>query len=176
MAEVAAITMDTSQAALFAKHLQTAPQIVQEEITPALHEALQLLEREIKDLTPVGVMGGGGLRGSITSELRGTAIDDLQGKVYSPMKHALPVEMGTKPHPVSREGQAAIRDWVEKILNVSPEESKSVAFLVVRKISKEGTEGAHMFEEGLSKNTRQILNMLYAAQDRIVARLQAGAR
>lgn len=172
MTEVAAITMDTSRAALFAKHLQTAPQIVQEEVYPALHQALQLLEREIKDLTPVGVYGAAGLHGSVTSELRGSPVDGLLGKVFSLMKHALPVEMGTKPHfpPVE-----AIRDWVEKKLDVPVEESASVAFLVARKISKKGTEGAHMFEEGLSKNTRQILNMIYAAQDRIVARLQAGA-
>lgn len=172
MAQVASMQLDTSQAQQYAKYLQQAPVIAEEEMRISLEESLLFLEREVKERTPVGVGGGGGLRGSITYLMQGSPVSgDLQGKVFSPLRHALPVEMGTKPHfpPVE-----PIRDWVEKKLGVSPDESASVAFLVARKISRDGTEGAHMFENALTDNGQQLLDMLYSGIDRLFLRLNRG--
>jgi len=95
----------------------------------------------------------------------------LAGKVFTPMAHGLPVELGTRPHwpPIE-----PIADWVVAKLGVPRAEAGSVAFLVARKISRKGTEGAHMFEKNFSEQTGQITNMLLAALDRITTRLESG--
>jgi len=166
-----AIQLDTSQAESYAKFLQTAPEIARKEMKIGLTEALLLLEREVKDGTPTGVGGGGGLRGSITHNLRGSTATNLRGKVFSPLAHAMPVEFGTKPHwaPID-----PIQDWVEHKLGVSPDESRAVAFMVARKIARDGTEGAHMFENALSDNAQQIMAMLSGGIDRLFEQLGAG--
>lgn len=173
-AEMTSITLDTRKARQYAAFLQTAPAIARQEMKTSMTEALLLLEREIKDDTPVGVGGGGGLRGSITHDLRGVTLDDLQGRVFSPLKYALPVEHGTKPHWVGREGMKSLQDWVERKLGVSPDESESVAYLVARKIARKGTKGAHMFENNLSEHARQVVGILGAAVERIIAQLSKG--
>jgi len=171
MAEVASISLDTSLAREYAQYLQIAPKIAEEEITIGLQESLLLLEREVKEGTPVGVGGGSGLRGSIAHELRGTKSPDLNGRVFSPLAHAQPVELGTKPHfPPIR----PLQDWVEAKLGVPASESKSVAFLIARKISKKGTKGVHMFENAFTENTQQIVTRLDAAINKMLQRLKAG--
>lgn len=171
MAEVARTELDTSAMREYAKYLKQAPRITQEEIERSMLEALLLLEREIKDATPVGAHGL--LRGSYTHALRGAARGEVVGEVGSPLNYALPVELGTKPHfpPV-----AALRDWVEKKLGVDPARSASVAFLVARKIAKRGTKGAKMATNTFANNAQQVLQILEAAVPRIAARLQAGER
>jgi hypothetical protein len=168
MAQITAIDIDTRDMARLASLMRRAPKVAREETTRSMIEILALLEREIKDRTPVGVGGAAGLRGSITSELRGRRVSDLQGRVFSPMRHAAPVELGTKPHfpPLQ-----PLEDWVHAKFGVNGAQAKRIAFLVARKISVKGTEGTHMFEEGFSDNERQVLNILFAAVDRIIARL-----
>jgi hypothetical protein len=171
--ETGAITLDTSLAQQYARYLRTAPAISREEMSIGVEEALLLLEREIKDNTPVGVHGAGGLRGSITHELRGQAIAEglgVAGKVFSPLNYALPAELGSKPHfpPI-----APLRDWVEAKLGVDKSRSQSVAFLVARKIARKGTKGAFMFTNALSNNAQQVIGILNAAMQRIIARLRS---
>lgn len=173
--EVASIKFDSQQAEKYAAYLKLAPEIAQQEMRVSLTEALLFLEREVKDGTPVGVGGSAGLRGSISHSISESSAGNIHGKVFSPLRHAIPVEMGTDPHPVSMEGREAIRDWVEKKLGVSENESKQVAFLVARKIAKKGTEGAHMFENALSDNSSQVMGMLYAGIDRLFIRLNKDA-
>lgn len=174
MSEVAAVEWDDRAAKQYVRFLDQAPDITREEMTASVQEILLLLEREIKDDTPVGVGGAAGLRGSITHQIMGTALSGgvgVAGKVFTPMAHGLPVELGTKPHwpPIE-----PIADWVRAKLGVPRAEAGSVAFLVARKISRKGTEGAHMFENNLNEHAQQITKMLLAALDRIAARLEAG--
>lgn len=171
MAQVSGIQLDTSQAERYARYLQTAPEIARKEMQISLAEALLFLEREVKEGTPTGVGGGGGLRGSITHNMRGSTATNLKGKVFSPLAHAAPVEYGSKPHwaPID-----PIQDWVEHKLGVSAAESRAVAYLVARKISREGTEGAHMFENALSDNSRQLMEMLSSGIDRLFEQLGSG--
>ncbi len=169
--QVASIKLDTKHANQYAKYLQRAPEIAHQEMRVSLKEALLFLEREVKERTPVGVGGSAGLRGSISHSMRGSNAETVRGRVFSPLRHAIPVEMGTDPHPVSAEGRESIRDWVEKKLGIPESESKQVAFLVARKIAKKGTEGAHMFENALSDNTSEVMSMLYAGIDRLFIRL-----
>lgn len=174
MSQVAAIDWDDSAARAYTQFLNQAPDITREEMSASVQEILLLLEREIKDDTPVGVGGSAGLRGSITHQMMGTALTGgigVAGKVFTPMAHGLPVELGTKPHwpPIE-----PIADWVVAKLGVPRAEAGSVAFLVARKISRKGTKGVHMFEKNFSEQAGQITNMLLAALDRITARLESG--
>ncbi len=174
MSRVAAIEWDDSAARAYAGYLRQAPDITRQEMTVSVQEILLLLEREIKDATPVGVGGAAGLRGSITHALMGTAFTGglgVAGKVFTPAPHGLPVELGTKPHwpPIE-----PLVDWVHHKLGVPVAEARGVAFLVARKISRKGTEGAHMFEKTFTAQASQIAALLSAAVDRIIARLEGG--
>lgn len=174
MTQVAAIEWDDRAAQQYLRSLRQAPDITREEMTAGMQEILLLLEREIKDNTPVGVGGAAGLRGSITHQIMGTALSGgvgVAGKVFTPMAHGLPVELGTKPHfpPI-----APIADWVHAKLGVPQAEAGSVAFLIARKISRKGTKGAHMFEKTFTEQASQISRMLLAALDRVTARLERG--
>lgn len=150
-------------AALWAK----APDIVREEMLATITMADSLLQREVQERTPVGVGGGGGLKGSIFASEEVFA-DNIIGVVGTAMPYAVPVELGTKPHfpPV-----AALRDWVEAKLGVDPSESDQVAFLVARKISIKGTEGHFMFQRTFAENEQQLVQMFGDAVDRITARM-----
>lgn len=169
---IASISLDPKRAIKYAKFLQRAPEIFKPGVEGTLRKVLLLLEREIKDDTPVGVGGGSGLRGSITHELRGTLQKDLQGKVYSPLAHAVPVEYGTKPH---LPPWPALMDWVEHKLGITdPDEIVGISIAIALKIKAHGTEGAHMFERNFNKNAPQISQKLNAAIDRVFARLEKG--
>jgi len=74
MSQVAAIDWDDSAALAYTKFLNQAPDITREEMSTSVQEILLLLEREIKDDTPVGVGGSAGLRGSITHQMMSTAL------------------------------------------------------------------------------------------------------
>lgn len=172
MAEASRIELDTTAMKEYARFLKQAPRIAHEELSAGLDEALLLLERETKEATPTGAHGL--LRGSVTHALMGEAIADgrgVAGKVYSPLNYALPVELGTKPHfpPIE-----PLRDWVEKKLGVPEHESRSVAFLVARKIASKGTKGAKMFTSALAKNAGQVNAILARRVARIARRLEAG--
>ena len=112
----------------------------------AMWESVLTLEAEVKERTPVGVGDSptGHLRASISSDV--VARDNLlRGIVGSPAEYALPVEEGTRPHfpPPS-----ALVSCVHFKLGVSNAEARGVAFLVARKISRTGTKGVFMFDEG----------------------------
>jgi hypothetical protein len=172
MAETARIELDTTAMQDYARYLQQAPEIAREEMERSVEEALLLLERELKENTPVGAHGL--LRGSITHQLRGASLSDgigVAGTVGSSLNYALPVELGTKPHfpPL-----APLRDWVEKKLGVDPSRSEHVAYLIARKIAKRGTKGARMAGKTLDAQAGQVNQIIAGALPRILARLAGG--
>lgn len=172
MTEINHIKLDTSAVRAYAQYLRQAPEIATEEMKAGIDEALLLLEREIKEATPVGAHAL--LRGSVAHEMinriRG---EEVSGKVFSPLNYALPVELGTKPHfpPIE-----PLRDWVEKRLGVPAGASKSVAFLIARKIAAKGTKGAKMFTDTLDKRTDKVREIIALRVQRIAARLTGGER
>ena len=120
-------------------------------------EVLNLLERAIKKETPYGA-GPIHLRDTIHNKVSvsGTKVSGILG---TPLAHGEPVEMGTKPHfpPIG-----PIQFWVQQKLHIEGEkESRSVAFLIARAISKRGTKPRKMFSTGFDENeaaVRRILN------------------
>lgn len=169
MAETSNIELDASAMREYARFLTQAPEIAHEEMAAGVEEALQLLEREVKENTPVGVHSL--LRGSIAHRLRGEGVEigaGAVGEVFSPLNYAAAVELGTKPHfpPL-----APLRDWVQRKLGVDASRSESVAFLVARKIAKRGTKAAKMFATALNDNASQVNSILAARVRRIADRL-----
>ena len=133
-----------------------------------LAEALLLLEREVKRLTPEGA-GPIHLRDTIFQkvEMRG---EGAWGMVGTPAIYGESVEYGTRPHfpPL-----APIRFWVEKKLGLSGKEAKSAAFCIARAISKRGTKGAHMFNKAFDMNESQVIGILERIPEDIVKAVAA---
>jgi hypothetical protein len=68
-------------------------------------------------------------------------------QVVADAKYTTWVDKGTKPHPVSAEGQAALASWVvTKHLNLGGATPESVAFLIARSIGKKGTKAANFID------------------------------
>lgn len=129
-------------------------------------EALNLLEREIKKKTPYGA-GPIHLRDTIHDKVSVSG-KKVIGILGTPVQHGEPVERGTKSHfPPT----GPIQFWVEKKLGYSGKEAASVAFLIARAISKRGTKGAHMFEEGFEENEARVMRILEEIPDEIVRRV-----
>ena len=143
-----------------------APEIIDDEMIPTMWEAELLLEREIKEGTPIGVSGNS--RASISAREPKRLADNIIGEVGSPLKHILAVELGTKPHyPPIR----PLEDWVRAKLGLGDNEARHVAFLVQRKIGRKGTDGAFMFKRGFEANEAQIQRMFEAAHRRVIQRM-----
>lgn len=151
-------------AALWAR----APEITAEELERAVLEGSLLLEREVKERTPVGIGGGGGLRGSIAAHEPRVLADRVIGAVGTSLSYAVPVELGTRPHfpPIE-----PLADWARHKLGVPEEEATRVGYLIARKIARQGTEGVHMFRDAFKASQPQIEAMLERATARIRDRL-----
>jgi hypothetical protein len=133
-----------------------------------LTEALLLLEREVKRLTPEGA-GPIHLRDTIFQriEMRG---EGAWGMVGTPAIYGESLEYGTRPHfpPI-----APILFWVEKKLGLMGKEAKSAAFCIARAISKRGTKGAHMFNKAFDMNENQVIAILERIPEDIVKAVAA---
>ena len=150
-----------------------APEICREELGAAMSEADLLLEHELKDSPEMRrATAHGQLRGSVFGIER---VSDTQviGIVGTPVNYAVPVELGTKPHfpPIE-----PLVDWVRQKLDIADEkQARGVAFLIARKISRRGTQGAFMFTHTFEREEAKVQAIFRHARDRIVARL-SGAR
>jgi hypothetical protein len=171
-----------------------APQICVEELEAATVEADALLERETKELTPIGASGGaGGLRDSITSDMSIEG-ENVIGQVGTAMAYAIPVELGTKPHwppiepliewvaakfglstaPLPTKNnlgmpQSAFSKWRGGVERDS--EASKVARSIAMAIAVRGTPAVGMFHLGFAWNEDQVVQIYTRAADRIYARL-----
>lgn len=158
------IAIDFSALTALQAQLRKAPEIVREELLAAMTKADAMLLVAAKTLTP---RASGQLKRSIISEERVKEFG-VEGLVGSPLNYVTPVELGTKPHfpPIE-----PLIDWVKTRLGVSEKEARGVAFLVARKISVKGTQGAQMFAQTLDSHRQQIDDIFAQAQQRIAARI-----
>lgn len=133
-----------------------------------LTEALLLLEREVKKLTPEGA-GPIHLRYTIFQrlEMRG---EGAWGMVGTPAVYGEPVEYGTRAHfpPIK-----PILFWVEKKLGLMGKEAKSAAFCIARAIARRGTKGRHMFGKGFEMNEDRVIAILERIPEDIVKAVTA---
>ncbi len=130
-----------------------APELAEKALYNSVLEAEMLLEREVKELPPVGIGAGGGLRGSVSAREPQKLADNIIGEVGTSLLHALPVELGTKPHmpPIQ-----PLVDWAAQKLNLPPVEAERAGFLIAMKIKAKGTKGVHMFERAFKANENQV--------------------
>lgn len=162
--------VDARQVEQLAEAMAKAPDVVRERLLDAMTEADLLLEREAKEGAPVGVGGGGGLRGSIFSEETVTG-DTIRGIVSSPLPYASVVELGRRPGkmpPVQ-----PILDWVEHKLGLRDRAAESAAWAIAKKIQRKGTAGARMFGRALEAQERTVQRIFSAAADRIIGEVLA---
>jgi len=118
-------------------------------ISAALVDISAFGQRVVVQGTPRGISsGGGGLRGSVFSELRGVPAR-REGVVASSLFYAPIVEVGRRPG--KRPPLAPILLWVQRKLGLSGTEAQQAAFLITRKIGARGTVGAHMFERAFQR-------------------------
>ena len=124
------IHIDIREAAELARAFERAPDITVEELTRATWESELLPEREIKENTPVGIGGGGGLKGSISARQPQVLADNVIGLVGTPMAYAVPAGLHATPYAAIQ----PLADWAEHKLGVAPEKARSVGYLIARKI------------------------------------------
>lgn len=170
MADAIDIRLDAGSLAKLERAWRQAPELVVDEMTTSVWESSLLVEREVRERTPIGVGGGGGLAGSIGAREPEVLGDEVIGTVGTALRYAIPVEIGRRP------GQrqpplAPLADWAVQKLGVSHAEAAGVAFAIARKIGKRGTEGAHMFRDGARAAEAEVGRIFAAGAERVVARL-----
>lgn len=146
---------------------EQAPDLLREELLAATEEAELLLVREIKEDTPRGATGT--LAASIHGEAPVVLADSVIGVVGTSAAHALPVELGSRPHfpPLD-----PLIDWVKAKLDIRDEDQAyGAALAIARKIAARGTLAVGMFHRNVNQHQDQIGRMYQAAQGRVVERL-----
>lgn len=165
------------------KALLEAPEMVREETGHFFDWAVTHLTSEVQDRTPTAE---GHLRRSIIGRTEVSAAGML-GVVGTPLAYAVPVELGTKPHPVSEEGIMAIAAWVmhkiplgqsvslktgRPLKNRGAEEAAlGIAHAIAWKIRRVGSKGHFMFKKALDANESTLARRWSETVDRIVSRL-----
>ena len=116
------IQVDAGALAKLARAWREAPELVVEEMTASATEASLLVEREVRERTPIGVGGGGGLAGSIGAREPQVLGEEVIGTVSTSLRYAIPVELGRRPGgrqpPVE-----PLADWAVARLGVSHDEA-----------------------------------------------------
>jgi len=160
MAEAARIVADLKGVEELARRYPEASMTARQ---GRLQEALLLLEREIKRLTPEGA-GPTHLRDTIFSKVEMYG-EKAWGMIGTPAVYGEPVEYGTRAHfpPVK-----PILFWVQRKLGLSGKEAQSAAFCIARAISKRGTKGAKMFGKGFETNEAAVMAILNRIPEDIV--------
>ncbi len=155
------------------QRLAEAPRIALEEIERATWEAELLYQRETQELTPVGVGGAAGLRGSISAREPQRSVDGVLGVVGTSIAHAVPVELGTRPHfpPLQ-----PLIDWLLHAPNAAQFDANSetapgIALSIARKIAARGTPAVGMFHRAMTATRPQIARIYRRANQRILQRI-----
>lgn len=148
--------------------MAVAPDIAREELLRFFGWALPHLTAEVQDRTPVNE---GHLRNSIIGRTQATA-SGMLGMVGTALDYAVPVELGTKPHPVSAEGILAIAAWAQNKLPLGQavslktgrrlkdrgveEAALAAAHRIAWKIKHSGSKGHYMFRDAWAANEGQV--------------------
>jgi hypothetical protein len=134
-------------------------------IYPAMTEATLLLEREVKQRTPVGATQAA--RGSIqsaTEMVRGRTLE-VRGQVSSALPYIVPLEKGSRPHwaPIG-----PLKLWALRKLG-----DEGLAYAVRAAIAKRGTKPANMFKDAMAASKGKLERILKDGVDAWVRRLKS---
>jgi hypothetical protein len=128
------------------------PEVIQENLTSAMYEGTQMLEREVKRRVPVGVFGAqGGLLSNIHGEVEGKGTPIMKGIIAHGSKYGDVIEKGrTAGKKWPPEG--VLLRWIEVKLGADEKEAKRLEFVIRRKIGRKGFPGVHMFQNALEQS------------------------
>ena len=140
-------------------------------ITNTMQMALDALEQAIKDRTPSNT---GALRGSIANAIYGRP-PGIHGVVATSMIYGQPVEYGRAAGKMPPPD--AILAWVHRkqlVPSGNEKQEGRVAFVIARAIGRRGTEGAHMFRDGLEAAQPKIFDLFEQLRDDILTEMVNG--
>jgi hypothetical protein len=147
-----------------------ARQVLTDKARLFFHLALQTIAGHVSDEAPVGVSGNlaqsfAGTPGAAMggTEITGSSIETLQGRVFSSLPYAIVMDQGRTPG-ARMPPPAVLETWVRRVLAVggTDKEVRSVAFLVARSIGKKGIKATHFVDHGLEK-ARPTLDGIWKA-------------
>lgn len=166
------ITLSAPALATLQANYEKAPALTRQRLLGAMTGAVQHLEGEVKDEWPTGPSNS---RQQITSDAFSTSAGVL-GVVGTPSPYAPVIELGRKPGKgVSEAGRESIAEWAKFKLGVSEKEALGVAFLVSRKIKRQGIEAKRPFGKVLDRSTLQISRYFENAIAQLSTDLARGA-
>lgn len=167
------LTLDIASEAA-ARALERAPGVLLDGMTTIVTEVSLLAEREIRERTPIGVGGGGGLAGSISARSPRVSGTSVSADVGTSLRYATVVEMGRRPgqrQPPVR----AIADWAKYKLGLGANEATRAAYPIARAIGARGTKGKYMFRDGLAAVEQHAERIVEIGVVRILERIAGGA-
>jgi len=132
--------------------------------------SLSHFEEQVSGETPVNF---GTLRAGWATDMFGAPVAAVfEGKVVNPTLYGEVVEVGRKPGTWPPRGPIEL--WVIRKLGIpAGEESRSVAFLIARKIGTKGTDGAFMMKRGFENGLPKVKKLWNALPDAIIRALGA---
>lgn len=163
------IRIDVANAAQISAAFGRAPAMVLDELETTMGNITAYLARESMENTPTAA---GTLRSAWITRVDVIAqLDAVYGRVTNPLPHALPVELGTKPHfpPL-----APLINWAEQKLHLYGEEAEAAARGIQRKIGRYGSPGMGMAHYALADGRSTIAAEFQECAQRIKVRLAAG--
>lgn len=144
---------------------EKAPNLAFERLGAAMYEVELMIEAQAKEHTPVFT---GLLRDSIAAKKPYVENAGLVGVVGSPLKYAIPVELGTSPHfpPI-----APLQEWAFRKLKGNQKlskkkarqtnaDAKDFAMKIAWKIKARGTKGHFMITNAFKTATGQANRIL----------------
>jgi hypothetical protein len=147
---------------------EKAPEMVIEELAAFGEGAALFMQGEIQERTPKAT---GNLQQSFIAQDVEKLQDGVIAQVGTSLAHAIPVELGTRPHfpPVQ-----AIADWVKVKFGIGGPAGQSIAWAIARKIATKGTQGAHMVSRAVDAGRNEVENQFTQTAERIKLRLVEG--
>jgi len=172
------ISIDTSSLLRTARRYENGESILVEEISKTMNQSVNVFEQLVAEETPVGATGAA--RGSVTKEIFGQPLsDNYMGVVLSSIIYGQPLEISRDPGwmpPVD-----AIELWVRRVMGISGQEARSVAWAVATNIKKFGTyrnkspKGARMFAKGFARGKPVVDELWRELPARVIKLIWWGA-
>ncbi|WP_298434574.1 hypothetical protein [Geobacter sp.] len=136
---------------------------VQRRIERFITSATLLVAREVQKHTPQGVYGyQGGLIASVGTEISGKGTMLVKGEVFHSKPYGDVVDKGRSPGK-GMPPAGTLERWIEVKFGVDAKTAKRLEYVVRRKISRKGFEGAHMFDKGLDDAWPVLVTMARTA-------------
>jgi len=141
-----------------------------EEYSKAVAEGIVLIRGDFVQESPVG--GTGILRNSWITEGPNFSGNTIKGEVVSSVIQAQVVDGGAKRHLPPHTEDSGLHQWVRRKLRITNRtRANNVAFLISRKIKRDGIKAKRTFVKSFESVKPQIDAMMERAKNRTVARL-----